>query len=554
MVRVIVWAVLTAVTFAKEFCGKPEYKTLTERGIDTTQLAEASALVLSSDRKRFYMFSDSPEENAFIFVHSAVTGLFIGRIDIVGVTNPHYNGGYGDWEAGVIKSCEREPSKMCILIGDIGHNCVRMDRGRYRMPNQPTRIIEIPEPPAEKLSKNRPLEIKGREYHFQYPNGWLFDSEAMVVDNENRLLMITKNTAREYPYVHIFKFPALSRSTVVTLEHLAIIVVEFSEVTDATSTGEYLALRTYTGIQFYSWASLHEPTLRAGSGFFSMQWLRDMGELHEGFCFNDITNTFYFVAEGASKITYLVCPPANPSGGKPPLTRNPAALDDFRHQANPMHFQKGLKDKRCYKTSQERAEGGPPKDPKGKKGKQPEKGKGKGKDSEKGQGKAKPTGKEGKAASPKGDASRSNRQQDSSSPRGGESRQPSCPSPDSQGRGGTPRQRGDATHSKNQSLICTGDDYKQWSDGEGDSDGREDWRGHGEEGYDSNRRWQEDENPVAKRKVTRRRRKKKFAWSKTRLRSRERKNGNILWQKMQKEEMQGDTGLPLRKTAFFNFC
>eukprot|EP00397_Hematodinium_sp_SG-2012_P004225 GEMP01004236.1.p1 GENE.GEMP01004236.1~~GEMP01004236.1.p1 ORF type:complete len:583 (+),score=87.56 GEMP01004236.1:133-1881(+) len=573
MVAIIVWAALAGVTFAKEFCGNPQYKTLTERGIDTTQLAEASALVLSSDRKRFYMFSDSPEENAFIFVHSAVTGLFIGRIDIVGVTNPHYNGGYGDWEAGVIKSCEHNPSMMCIVVGDIGHNCIRMDRGMYRMPNQPTRIIEVPEPRPETLSKNRPIKIAGIEYHFRYPNGWLFDAEAMVIDNENRLLLITKNTAREYPYAHILKFPALSRNSVVTLEHLAIVMVEFSEVTDATNTGEYLALRTYVGINFYAWHRLHEPALRASSGFFSMQWLRDRGELHEGFCFDYATNIFYFVAEGATRITYLSCPPANPEGAIPRLTRDPAALGNFGHRANPWNFQKGLKDKMCYKKSHERAQGSPPSDPKGKKGKHPEKGKGrdsekgKGRPSDKTQGKGTP-----KATSPKGGTLRpswqlggksprddqcgrgSSKRTDSRSPnsgRGGTPQSGKGGSPQS-GKGGTPTRHSDARGSKKQSLLCIGDDYGQWSGR--DSDDREHWRGRGEEGYDSNRRWQEDENPVLKRKVTRRRRKNKFAWSKTRLRSRERKKGNILWQKRQKEEMHGGIGLPLRKTAFFHFC
>eukprot|EP00397_Hematodinium_sp_SG-2012_P005038 GEMP01005055.1.p1 GENE.GEMP01005055.1~~GEMP01005055.1.p1 ORF type:complete len:546 (+),score=102.10 GEMP01005055.1:74-1711(+) len=545
MFAVFVWAVVATLCSAKRFCGKPEYKALSQHAVDTKELAEASALVMSSDLKWFYLFSDSPKNDAFIFVHSASTGLFLGKIDIVGIANPHYNGGYGDWEAGVVRSCESDPSKMCILVGDIGHNCVRMDGGMFRMPNQPTRIIEVPEPSANQLSKDRPLQITGIEYHFQYPNEWLFDAEALVVDNENRLLIITKNTVRKYQYAHIFKFPTLSRNSVVTLEHRAIIKVEFSEVTDATNTGEYLALRTYCGINFYAWDRLHEPNLRAGTGYFSMQWLRDKGELHEGFFFDHSTNIFYFVAEGGSKITYLTCPDANPTGATPPLTRNFAALDDFGRQADPMLFQKGLKDKKCYKKAQDHAEP-PDTGAKGKKGRRSSM-------------KSKGNPKEGQHTSRDERTSRPNRYLEAASSSRSDhgeqtDKRKSERRPDSRNQAGTDNRyiAAGRSGSKKQSLLCIGDDYGQWSGR--DSDDREHWRGRGEEGYDSNRRWQEDENPVLKRKVTRRRRKNKFAWSKTRLRSRERKKGNILWQKRQKEEMHGGIGLPLRKTAFFHFC
>eukprot|EP00397_Hematodinium_sp_SG-2012_P038705 GEMP01042144.1.p1 GENE.GEMP01042144.1~~GEMP01042144.1.p1 ORF type:complete len:389 (+),score=55.80 GEMP01042144.1:251-1417(+) len=317
----------------KSFCGNHEPAILHDESVDTSKTKEASGLFLSD--AYLYTFSDSPLNEPYVWAINKTNGVPVRTIKITGITNQRFNGGYGDWEAGVFAKCTSNPEKKCLFIGDIGHNCARMERSTLRTKEQMPRLIEIEEPTDEefKQAKGDVIEKAGKEYPFTYPNEWLFDAEAMTVDNEGKILLITKGVSGgKFPYSWVFEFPTLTEGKAVMLIEKAVLKVQYSEVTDATNTGDGLALRTYQGINWYKWDEICTSKYETSGVFHSVQKLSKNHGFQEAIAYDIPTKKFYLLGEDKATMHTLDC--AAVTTGESPKFQ-PECKNKFGSDADP---------------------------------------------------------------------------------------------------------------------------------------------------------------------------------------------------------------------------
>jgi len=273
--------------------------------LDITDCEEASGLAVSTHNKYIYMANDSPEDKSYIFCYEKANPKNRTVIEVTGIANPHFNGGYGDWEALAVSTHPQNPMMKCIVIADIGHNRARVGQGKFRTDEQQTRLIYVEEPTEEEFKKSvgKIIQKPGVEFPFQYTDKNLkHDAEAIAIVEDN-VMVITKNTARSDKrcYVYCAHNQNLKPNELNVFALVGQLMCEFSEVTDAFATPHLLALRTYVGINFYAMSDLNPGKDAPIRGCHKLQELRDRGQ-QEAIAYDSVDKKIFLIGEGSKEM------------------------------------------------------------------------------------------------------------------------------------------------------------------------------------------------------------------------------------------------------------
>jgi len=285
-----------------KFCGN-DWKVWNGQ-LDITDCEEASGLAVSSHKKYLYINNDSPEDKPYIFCYEKANPRNRTVIDVTGIGYPHFNGGYGDWEAlGV--GVHPQTRKNCIIIADIGHNRARVNQGKLRTEDQQTRLIYVEEP-TEREFKNavgKTIQKPGVDFPFQYTDKNVkHDAEAMAICGDN-VIIITKNTrdGDKRCFVYCAYNSVLVPNALNVFTVIGQVYTDFSEVTDAFATPEVLVLRTYVGINFYAMCDMVPGQDAPIRGCHKLQELRDRGQ-QEAIAYDDVEKMIFFIGEGSPEM------------------------------------------------------------------------------------------------------------------------------------------------------------------------------------------------------------------------------------------------------------
>jgi hypothetical protein len=203
-------------------------------------------------------------------------GSVTGRVRLEGAT-------VHDWEAVAVGPCG---AASCVFVGDIGDNDAARDH---------ITVYRVEEPASDSGTAT------AIAFHARYPDRPQ-DAEALVVDRDGRLFIITKGGRGP---VSLYRFPAqLKAGTTVELERVGSPRSPgkpgpHDRITDAalSANGEWVALRTTTRV-----------TLHSATEFMAGNWreaarvsLAPLGEAQgEGLTFAS-DGTLYLVGEGGGK-------------------------------------------------------------------------------------------------------------------------------------------------------------------------------------------------------------------------------------------------------------
>jgi len=273
--------------------------------LDITDCEEASGLAVSTHNKYIYMANDSPEDKSYIFCYEKANPKNRTVIEVTGIANPHFNGGYGDWEALAVSTHPQNPKMKCIVIADIGHNRARVEQGKFRTDEQQTRLIYVEEPTEQEFKKSvgKIIQKPGVEFPFQYTDKNLkHDAEAIAIVDDN-VMVITKNnrSGDKRCYVYCAHNQNLKPNELNVFALVGQLMCEFSEVTDAFATPHLLVLRTYVGINFYAMSDLNPGKDAPIRGCHKLQELRDRGQ-QEAIAYDSVDKKIFLIGEGSKEM------------------------------------------------------------------------------------------------------------------------------------------------------------------------------------------------------------------------------------------------------------
>jgi hypothetical protein len=191
------------------------------------ELREASGIAPGSDASGIaWVLTDGGAPTLFALDS---TGAVVARVSVTGATKT-------DWESLASARCG---DRSCLYIGDIGDNL----RSRATV-----RVYRVPEP-----DPRNGATATADAFEFRYPDG-AHDAEAMFVLPGEQLYIVTKG--RSEP-VSVYRAGALRAGETVVLELVQPLSASFVQLPDmvtgagATADGEWVVLRTYSGVQLY---------------------------------------------------------------------------------------------------------------------------------------------------------------------------------------------------------------------------------------------------------------------------------------------------------------
>ena len=197
------------------------------------ELVEGSGIAASLRTPgRFWAHNDSGDPVLFALDD---TGEVTGRVQLAGAR-------VEDWEAVAVGACG---AGSCIYVGDIGDN----DASRQRIT-----VYRVDEPAQASGT------VRAEALHATYPDG-PHDAEALIVDRDGRLVIVTKG---ETGPVSLYRFPASPEAGgVARLERIGDPrgggrAAKGQRITDAAISpdGQWVALRTTATLSLHRAAEL----------------------------------------------------------------------------------------------------------------------------------------------------------------------------------------------------------------------------------------------------------------------------------------------------------
>jgi hypothetical protein len=208
------------------------YQDRAEKGrVSDAELTEASGLAVSRQiPQALWTHNDSGDEARVFLVKDDATVL--NRFTLENAENV-------DWEEMAIALYPAN-NQPYIYIGDIGDNLkVRNIKTIYRFPEpnsaNPANTL-IPANQIDKIS-------------FQYPDG-NHDAEAMWVDNNGDIYIITKSLTTEEAHVYYLAYPQSTNTTNIALKIATFPLIAVVAASLEIQTGDLL-LKTYNSIYYW---------------------------------------------------------------------------------------------------------------------------------------------------------------------------------------------------------------------------------------------------------------------------------------------------------------
>jgi hypothetical protein len=210
--------------------------------IDTAVLAaprlEESSGIAPSRRAGVYWTHNDSGDGPYLYATDSA-GRDLGAVRVEGARNI-------DWEDLARAPCATRPG-TCLYIGDIGDNDARR-------PSIVVYVVPEPDPPAGPADTERRVAAID-SIRLRYPDH-PHDAEALVVTNDGRLLIITKDLSES---ARLFSAPLAGHGrdpvmlTPVCTLALAINLVRGRLVTGAALSpdGRWLVVRTYVSLHVF---------------------------------------------------------------------------------------------------------------------------------------------------------------------------------------------------------------------------------------------------------------------------------------------------------------
>lgn len=215
-------------------------------GMLPSVLTEASGLAAShSHPGKYYAVQDSPvfPPQAYVILEN---GTVVQTLNLTSVemNEPFGTGGYGDWEAAAVGPCEPVDvgdgggeQKSCVFIGDIGHNCARMNCSWHR---DVYALLRFEEPSGPLDGPGAFTEVRAERFEFRFPGAAAPDAEGLMVTPRGAIFVTSKLLGGR---TDVYRFPPLDSSRVVNVTRVG-------------------SVEAPTNKTFFTGASVHE---RAGS-------------------------------------------------------------------------------------------------------------------------------------------------------------------------------------------------------------------------------------------------------------------------------------------------